>query len=123
MKTIATLGMISALLISFSIACCGAENAQPIPAPKPLMLLSGTDSHVTKPSCSRIDNFEEWTRMWCSHLGKMKDDAYRPHLEIDFERCMVIAIFRGEERNIRGMEIASMLENPESIVIRVSGRI
>ena len=95
-----------------------AENESLSPVSKPLVAMSGSDSHVKKPSYQRVTTPEDWTRTWANHLGTSKDDAYRPLLEVDFDRCLVVVIFRGEEVNVRGIRIDSTFETAESIVIR-----
>jgi hypothetical protein len=96
----------------------GAENEAPRPASKPLMAISGADSHVRKPSYERVTSQQDLSRVWSIHLGTSQDDAYRPLLDVDFDRCLVVAIFRGEQRNIRGIQINSLSEAAESVLIR-----
>jgi hypothetical protein len=72
-------------------------------ASRPLIAISGADSHVQRTTYDRIINPDDWDSAWASHLGTRKDDAYRSRFEIDFERCMVVVIFRGERVNVRGV--------------------
>ncbi|HEY4235407.1 MAG TPA: hypothetical protein VGM76_18395 [Lacipirellulaceae bacterium] len=102
----------------FSCLAAQAENEKQTPPSKALVAISGADSHVRKPTYERISTPEDWYRVWARHLGTTKDDAYCSILEVDFDRCLVVAIFRGEETNIRGIRIDSLLESTDSIVIR-----
>jgi hypothetical protein len=118
MKAIATL---TVLVVSGPFLCLTAtaadyESLRSVS--KPLVAISGTDSRVTKPSYARITTPEDWVRIWVSHLGTTSDNAYRPHLEVDFDRCLVIAIFRGNKVNVRGIQIDSLSETRDSIAIR-----
>jgi hypothetical protein len=87
-------------------------------APKVLVAISGTDSHVVTPSCKLITNSADWARVWSDHLGTTVDDYYRPLMEVDFDHCMLVALFRGEERHIRRIEIEAQVETADAIVIR-----
>lgn len=88
-------------------------------ASKPLVVLAGANSHIHKPSFQRITTPAAWARTWASHLGTSTDDAYRPTLEVDFDRCLVVAVLCGDEVNVRGMEVASIRDSAESLFIRV----
>ena len=102
----------------FALVGRAAEKKSIPPMSKPLVAMSGADSYVKTPSYQRVTTPDDWTRIWASHLGTTKDDAYRPLLDVDFTRCLVVVIFRGEEINTRGIQIDSAFETTESIVIR-----
>jgi hypothetical protein len=85
---------------------------------KPLLAVSGTDSYVTKPHYLRVTKADDWTRIWARHLGTSKEDYYRPLFEVDFDRCLMVVIFRGEQIQTRRLQIESMAENAESITVR-----
>jgi hypothetical protein len=60
--------------------------------------------------------------LWLSHLGKTEADRFREHLpivQIDFEKCMVIAIFQGAKTNSRGLRVISVNENNDNVTLRV----
>src|SRR5439155_183235 len=77
-------------------------------------------SRTAKPTLELVRTREEWNRVWATHLGTADDDAYGTKMDVDFERCMVIAVFRGERVNARGIQIDSTTEAGESIRIRLS---
>jgi hypothetical protein len=95
-----------------------AEQGESLPISKPLVAISGTDSHVKKPSYDRVTTLEDWTRIWARHLGTTVDSYYRPLFEVDFDRCMLVVIFRGEKIQTRRIEIESVSENADQVVIR-----
>lgn len=84
---------------------------------KPLIVISGADSHITDPSCERISSQDDWSKVWIKHLGPIKD-GYGTSLEVDFDRCSLVTIFRGREQNTRGIEVNVVEETPTSLVIR-----
>jgi hypothetical protein len=112
----------SLVSISFALAVLNSSvgKAAESSSTKPLAVLSGTNSHIPKPYCKRITSSDEWTQTWVNHLGTTKDDAYRPTFEIDFGRCLVVAVFRGSERNVRGIEVNSLRETAESLTIQLT---
>lgn len=101
------------LLAALAIEANAAEK--PI---KPLVVLSGKNSEIHQASYRRITEPDEWTKIWASHVGTSVDDPYSPRFEADFERCMVIAILRGEQRNSRGMQLDSIEDTEDALVIR-----
>jgi hypothetical protein len=85
---------------------------------KPLVIFSGANSHVRKPLYSKITSQQEWDKIWVAHLGTSPDDAFRAAFEIDFEKCLVVVIFRGDQINVRGIEVVSLREQPDITVLR-----
>jgi hypothetical protein len=108
--------LVVALILFGTLVVANGRAAEPMS--KPLVAMSGADSHVRKSSYQRVTTPEDWTRIWASHLGTTTDDAYRPLLEVDFDRCLAVVIFRGEEINVRGIQIDSASETADSVVIR-----
>ncbi len=93
-----------------------AEN--PVTTAKPLAVLTGRDSQVRKPSYYRISSSEQWDKVWSAHHGKTQS----PTMEIDFEKCMVIAVFQGTGRYSDGLEIDSISETADRITLRFRDR-
>jgi hypothetical protein len=106
----------SAVLFLMS-ACAIAANAAE-KARMPLVVLSGADSEIRQASYRRITEPDEWAKLWASHMRRTVDDPYSPQLDVDFERCMVVAILRGERRNSRGIQIDSIEDSDDALVIR-----
>jgi hypothetical protein len=95
-----------------------AENERLRPKAKPLIVISGANSHVMKPLYKCITTPNELTHAWASHLGPNGDSTSGIQIEVDFDRCLVVVIFRGEKVNTRGIQIDSLLVNANSVVIR-----
>jgi hypothetical protein len=86
--------------------------------PMPLVSMSGANSEVREASYQRVESPDTWARIWAKHLGTSVDDAYRAHLEVDFDRCEVVVIFRGEQINARGVQIDSTEEMEDAVIVR-----
>jgi hypothetical protein len=88
---------------------------------KPLLLLTGADSRMDKTAYHRVASAEAFRKLWLRHLGKSEDGAFlerAPALAIDFDRCMVLAIFRCEKGYSRGLNVVSVAEGKETITLR-----
>ena len=107
-----------AVFVAFYLQSAGA--AEKTVNALPLVVLSGADSHCTQPSYELIKKSSELTKAWAKHLGTSEDDAYRPAMVVDFDRCMVVAIFRGEQGNVRGIELEPVIEGNTALTIRFS---
>jgi len=96
----------AALLI---VALCAAPRPAPATTLAPFVTLSGADSRVTDARCLRITTADEWAATWLEHVGappKPKYDLYYNKAGlpvVDFERCMVIAVFAGATANTAGV--------------------
>ena len=68
---------------------------------RPLVTLTGTDSHVKERSYHRVTSEDEWIKIWQRHKGEKESKDYDLFYNplglpyIDFEKCMVIAVFQG----------------------------
>jgi hypothetical protein len=95
-----------------------AEQQSAAVQSKPLLAFSGTDSRVKETSYHRVTTANDWAKLWARHLGTSERDYYRPLFEVDFDRCLLIVIFRGERGQTRQLQIESLSEYANSIVIR-----
>lgn len=94
------------------------READDRPVAEPLVWMAGLDSEIRERTYLRITNAAEWKRLWKRHLGSKYDRYYGPNVDVDFERVMVIAIFNGAAANTRGIEVTSVHESEQSILIR-----
>lgn len=85
---------------------------------KPIAVLSGANSKVSKQSYERITTDTAMQEAWARHLGTSPGDAYRPQFEIDFSRCLVVAVFVGDRINTRGVRIDSVRQRGNALVVR-----
>jgi hypothetical protein len=94
---------------------------------KPLASFDGAHSGIDEQTYERITAAKEFQDLYMKHLGEdpEKFDAfYNPHGVpiIDFERCMVVAVFRGMKVNSAGVEVKSVTEDADRIVLRFADR-
>jgi len=88
---------------------------------RPYVVLTGSDSAVQKAECLRITSDADWQALWVRHvaqLGRIKagrPGAPRP--QVDFQRCMVVAVFGGATWNTEGLRVVSTAETGGEIVI------
>jgi hypothetical protein len=105
-----------------ALALFGVVIAAERPATsKPLLLWSGPDSHVKKSGYHRITSEREWRAVWLAHVGRTEENAFDvklPTVEIDFDKCQVLAIFRGDAVNHRGVTVESITQDEGEIRVR-----
>jgi hypothetical protein len=95
---------------------------------RPLVTLTGADSHVKQRSYHRITSEDEWITIWRRHKGaeESKDyDLFRNPLGlpyIDFEKYMVIAVFQGSGWNSAGLKAVAVLEEGGRILLRLTNK-
>jgi hypothetical protein len=105
----------------FLVIAGGVAASEPqSPISKPLVALSGVDSHVTNPSYKRVATPRDWARVWSRHVGELADEGYEPAMYVDFDRCVVVAIFRGDKRQIDSLRVHSVTENAFEVMIRLN---
>jgi hypothetical protein len=92
---------------------------------RPMVTWSGPDSAIIDPSYLRITSAESWLQLWERHSGKpaQRDNIGEPFIpQIDFERCMVVAIFKGRKFNSNGVLCVSLAESGGQLVFRFDER-
>ena len=94
---------------------------------RPYVGLWGADSKRKNIDYHRVMKRDELTKVWLAHVGVDRDrhsDYYNKARvpEVDFERCMVLAIFRGQMKNSAGVKIVSITESADSILVRFDDR-
>jgi hypothetical protein len=91
---------------------------------RPYAALSGTRSAVTERECVRVLSRDAWAALWLRHLGRVPEARYdfftNPAAlpEVDFDKCMVIAVFEGRGYNCAGLVAVDLLDRPEALVFR-----
>lgn len=85
-----------------------------------LVVLSSKDSHIREQGLRRISSAKEWRNLWLEHVGDKYDTIHRPSMEIDFEQCMVIAIFGGDTYASWGYRVEEVRENESAVFLRYS---
>jgi hypothetical protein len=91
---------------------------------RPCVVISGTDSHITEQKCYRVTSAKEWSQLWQVHKGRKATSEYDEYYDrltlpmVDFDRYMVIAVFRGLVDNNAGLSVASINEEQSRIIFR-----
>ena len=92
---------------------------------QPLFSLGGRESKNAKAGYHRIESPEAWKALWLRHnTGTERPDTVpvtTPQAEVDFSRCMVVAVFQGEGDNCDGFKVHSVLETDEQMTVRIQG--
>ena len=94
---------------------------------KPYLTLAGASSKIEEPTIARVTTAKEFQDLDLRHLGADParfDEFYNPHgvPVIDFERCMVLAVFKGNTWNVAGVYVESVLDEGARRVVRVRRR-
>jgi len=88
-------------------------------AAPPVVVVSGVDSHITKQAYRIADDEESFSTIYREHLGLKKGDFFqKQHLNVDFSRYMVVAVFQGEEYNNRGIEVLDVVGTDSNCIIQ-----
>ncbi len=85
---------------------------------KPVLVWTGTDSSVSKRQFFRVENPEAWEKTLKEHSDSGTDRPMDAKIVPDFDGYSVLAIFDGKNLNNRGIEIVSIVEKKESVLIR-----
>ncbi len=95
---------------------------------QPYLTLTGTDSRIKEPGCSLIRTEADWIKTWQRHKTAKESPDYDVFYNplalpvVDFERCMVIAVFQGSTTNNAGLKAVSFLEGKERVVLRFENK-
>lgn len=119
------LKLFATLVVCLTALLFIAAHAKTRNSTAPLVVLTSNDSHVKAQTCERIVSPSDWKKTWLRHLG-MKEEhpargphGYRPAMEVDFDRCEVVAFFEGESVNTCGFVVDSVTERDDSILLRI----
>jgi len=88
---------------------------------RPLVTIAGANSQITTERCLRVTTQEQWAALWLEHLGQPPQPKYNLDFNkdglpvVDFEQCMVVAVFDGATNNRAGVSaVAGPFEDPEA---------
>ena len=88
-----------------------------------LVTLSGADSEIPEPTYVRITTKEAFQSLYLRHLGKdpAQFDAHYNEYQvptIDFDRCMVVAVFQGNTWNTANLYVREVHDERARLVVR-----
>jgi hypothetical protein len=118
-------GLVSCLaiwLIALGLPAARAEeNAR---LHRPLVSLCGSQSKIVEAQFHRVEAAPAWKSVWLEHLTGSKKEpkgfVEMPAVEVDFERCMVVAVFEGKYFETQ-LRVVSLTESDRQIVLRLTG--
>jgi hypothetical protein len=90
-------------------------------ASKPYVTLWGADSKVKERGYRLIGSQKELEEIWTKHRGE-EPSYFAGAPEVDFDRCLVIAVFEGESMNSAGVESKGILDGEKEVTFRFQGR-
>ena len=110
------------LLLAVPVLQSNAPSDRPdiSAASSALTVLSGNNSHILKQGYYRIESAADWKTTWLEHLGLKGDTIYRTAMEVDFQRCIVIAVFDGKRDNSCGFRVEAVDEDKGVVRVRFS---
>src|SRR4051812_40690109 len=77
---------------------------------KPLVVLTGPNSKIERASAFRVTSTEKIEQIWREHIGRGQDFDEYPAPAVDFDRCLLVAIFKGVSVNCYGERVALVVE-------------
>ncbi len=93
----------------------------------PFVTFTGPNSRIEEPTWLRITTPEEFHPLYLRHVGLKPEDFYEkrnPHGVplVDFERCMVVAVFGGKGWNSDGLYVKEVVDDGHRLVVRYDDR-
>jgi hypothetical protein len=126
---IGILVLAAAALPVAGVALVRAEDAQRGVSKEfqPLVTFTGPHSRINKPTWLRITSAKDFHPLFMRHVGLKPeefDKRRNPHgvPTIDFERCMVVAVFRGDSWNSDGLYVKEVVEDGPRLIVRYDDR-
>jgi len=97
------------------------QNEKAPMSTRPYLTWFGPHSKITQPEFVRITTAEQWLSLWKRHRGadveiSLTGEPIAP--AVDFDSCMVLAFFRGPDRENNGEAGASWIETDALAVLR-----
>lgn len=117
MRTIAIGAGMVGLAVSGPVGI-GRERVEGAPPP---VQWAGARSGISEPGFRLIADFEAWRDLWQAHRGECAERAHQGWVtppEVDFERFMVVACFRGEAARNNGERAEAVFRRGDSLVVR-----
>ncbi|MCK6460205.1 MAG: hypothetical protein L6Q95_09975 [Planctomycetes bacterium] len=111
-------------LITIGLGIAAAQDARET---KPYVTLAGAASKVAAKEYDRITTRDELVKVWLRHVGSDPaghDDFYNEAgvPDVDFGRCMVVAVFGGQCVNSAGIYAVSVAEEADRVLLRFGHR-
>ncbi len=114
-------------LLGVLVVGLGIAVAQDARETKPYVTLAGAASGIAAKEYDRITTRDDMVKVWLRHVGAdpaRHNDFYNEAgvPDVDFGRCMVVAVFGGECINSAGMYAFSVAEEADQVLLRFGHR-
>jgi hypothetical protein len=111
------------VLFAIPLLALAGENV----GTRPYVTLAGAHSRVEAAAYHRLLSPEELTAVWLEHVGvdpsRHSDYYNRAGVPlVDFDRCMVVAVFGGRCINSAGIHVVSLSEEKDRVLLRFDHR-
>ncbi|MCC6908186.1 MAG: hypothetical protein IT430_09620 [Phycisphaerales bacterium] len=121
-RTLTIRALLSAVIAGSLLAAAGPRPAGRQSRPMtPFVTWSGAFSQVRQPAIERAVSREQWAALWKRHVGRNGERNATNVLvipEIDFDSCMVVAVFGGEMTQCNGSRIVRIDEFDDHLLLR-----
>jgi hypothetical protein len=87
----------------------------------PLATLAGSKSGILKEEFIRVESGKEFEKIWRRHQSHLKGSDNESHVQIDFAKCTVVAIFNGQSFSSDRIIVQECIES--DAIIRLVYRI
>ena len=115
MPWLVRLSVLVVIIAGIHGSCFAATDPMPPSAREPLVVLTGPDSKIKEPTYLLVKTPEDWAALWRRHKGKEDQVGFRDMPTINFEKCMVVAVFRGQVGNEDGLLALPISEREDEI--------
>lgn len=114
-----------AIIVVLSLLAASVAFSWQVAESKPYVTFAGAQSAIATRAYRKVTSAEDWAALWQEHRGiQAREGGYNWHYNeagvpiVDFDRCMVVAVFQGKAWNSAGVIAVSVTEEKERILIR-----
>lgn len=91
---------------------------------KPLAMLTGDSSKITKPKTLLVSNNQDWLTLWREHrtgsATKKENSDEAELIEFNFQEVLIIAIFDGNVTACHNYSLPSLIESEKAVRLQIT---
>lgn len=113
--------------LSFTLQAPTRQSETPTVHKRALVTLTGASSKAER-GVELARTEPNFIRLWQRHIGAKETGEYNAHYNeiglpvVDFDRCMVVAIFEGDTWNSAGFSVHSIFERSGRLILRYEAK-
>lgn len=114
-------GVIGLGVLAAAVLAGAGAVVQPVESRPPVVQWAGAHSEIDGEGFRLVTDREAWAALWEAHRGECAERGHQGWVtppEIDFERCMVVAYFRGEAARNNGEVARAVFRRGGELVVR-----